>query len=137
MENRGRPFKPGNNFGRGRPRGSRNKADSAARKLLEEYKGPLMRRAIAVALQKEGPMLRMLVEQLLGPPKPAPIDVGPLRTANADDVSKASQKVVQKAARGQITLQEGHEFSTLLEHRRKAIEMQDHERRLRELESQS
>jgi hypothetical protein len=33
---RGRPFEPGNKLGRGRPKGSRNKAKSPGQDLLQE-----------------------------------------------------------------------------------------------------
>jgi hypothetical protein len=37
---RGRPFEPGNKFGRGRPKGSRNKRTAEAQALFDEYKDP-------------------------------------------------------------------------------------------------
>jgi hypothetical protein len=36
-EVRGRPFQPGNSFGRGRPAGSRNKATIALQAMLEQH----------------------------------------------------------------------------------------------------
>jgi hypothetical protein len=49
---RGLPFEPGNKFGRGRPKGSRNKSTiSAGNRLLAEHAVPLMRKNIAEGLQ--------------------------------------------------------------------------------------
>ena len=62
---RGRPFEPGNKFGRGRPRGSRNKKAIELQQLLDEYLPALMRKAIAMALQGDVSLLRMLLDRKL------------------------------------------------------------------------
>ena len=136
MATRGRPFEPGNKMGRGRPRGSRNKVSAESRQLLEEYAAPLMRQAIAQALKSGGPVLRLLITQILGPPKPSPVAIGNLRTETAADVSKASQVVLRKATKGEITPQEAQDMAALLETRRRAIETEGLEKRLQKLESQ-
>jgi len=48
---RGRPFEPGNKFGQGRPKGSKNKSTSAGRRLLEEYEIPLLQKNIAEGMK--------------------------------------------------------------------------------------
>ena len=136
MATRGRPFEPGNKFGRGRPRGSRNKISAEARQLLEEHSPSLMRKAIALALKEGGPILGLLVTRVLGPPKPNPVMIGNIRTETTADVSKALEVVLQKATKGDITTAEGQSLAALLELRRRAIETADLEQRLRKLESQ-
>jgi len=136
MATRGRPFEPGNKMGRGRPSGSCNKVSAEARQLLEEYSAPLMRQAITAALKHGGPVLRLLITQILGPPKPGPVGIGNIGTETAADISKASQAVLRKATKGEITAAEGQDLAALLEMRRRAIETEDHEKRLRKLESE-
>jgi hypothetical protein len=61
---RGRPFPPGNKLGRGRPKGSRNKAKSPAQDLLDEYTPHLMRKWIALALNGDASAMRMCVARI-------------------------------------------------------------------------
>ena len=42
---RGRPFEPGNHFGRGRPKGSRNKRSLVANELLIEHGEAIVRKS--------------------------------------------------------------------------------------------
>lgn len=135
MAIRGRPFGLGNKMGRGRPRGSRNKVSAESREILQNYSPSLMRKAVAVALKEGGPVLRLLITQILGPPKAGPVGIGKIRTETAADVSKAAQTVIQKAAKGEITASDGQDLAALLELRRRAIETEDHDKRLRELEA--
>lgn len=134
MSTRGRPFEPGNKIGRGRPRGSRNKVRAESREMLANYSAALMRKAVTVALKEGGPVLRLLVTQILGPPTANSVAIGKIRTETAADVSKASQVVIRKAAEGEITAAEAQDLAALLELRRRAIETEDHDKRLRELE---
>jgi len=46
---RGKPFPPGNAFGRGRPKGSRNKTTPAAQNLLEQHYEALMAKQLKAA----------------------------------------------------------------------------------------
>ena len=46
---RGAPFQPGNTFGRGRPKGSRNKSTQAALGLLEKHHESLMAKQLKAA----------------------------------------------------------------------------------------
>jgi len=132
---RGRPFEPGNKIGRGRPRGSKNKVRAESREMLDDYSRALLRKAVSEALKDGGPVLRQLITYVLGPPKANPVAIGKIRTETAADVSKASQVVIRKTAEGEITAAEGQDLAALLELRRRAIETEDHDKRLRELES--
>jgi hypothetical protein len=122
-------------MGRGRPRGSKNKVRTEAREILENSSRALVRRALSEALREGGPILRQLLSYVLGPPKANPITIGKIRTETAADVSKATQVVIRKATDGEITAAEGNDLAALLELRRRAIETDDHDKRLRELES--
>jgi len=77
MSKRGRPFQPGNHFGRGRPKGSRNKRSSFAKQLLDSYSQPVIQKSLAMALQGDGQLLRALLGYLLQRPKDPPCKTGP------------------------------------------------------------
>lgn len=60
---RGRPFEPGNKFGRGRPKGSPNKKKPLAQKILDENAPAIMALAINTA-REDDKMLRTLIREL-------------------------------------------------------------------------
>ena len=69
---RGRPFELGNKFGKGRPLGSHNKINDAARKLLDEHGVALIRRCIAAAHRGDMKALHILIDRLLPRKLPTP-----------------------------------------------------------------
>jgi hypothetical protein len=136
MAARGRPFEPGNKFGRGRPRGSRNKVTMVAQELINSHAGPLVRKALVMALQGDGPMLRAMLERVAPMRRGAPVNLGLLPTETIDDLSKASQKVMKKTASGSLTTTEALEVADLIEGRRKVIETHELAQKIRALELQ-
>src|ERR1017187_1927801 len=76
--NRGRPFEPGNKFGRGRPPGSRNRKAQALQKVLDEYTPALLRKSLAMALQGDVPLLKMFMDRRLPKSSGAPVRIGRL-----------------------------------------------------------
>jgi hypothetical protein len=137
MASRGRPFQTGNKLGRGRPRGSRNKATAQLQELLHEFATPMLRKAIADALKGDRPVLRLLLDRILPARREAPVTVGALPARTAAEVSKASEKLVQKVASGKLTIPEGEGFLSLLETRRRSIVTEELEKRILSLESKS
>jgi len=135
MATRGRPFEPGNKLGRGRPRGSRNKTTLVAGELLHSYALALMRKAIALALQGDIRMLCYLLERLLPALKEAPVKIGNLQIATIADLSKANETVVKKGTSGEIGLTQAQQAADLIEGRRKVLETEEIEKRLRALEA--
>jgi len=135
MATRGRPFEPGNKFGRGRPRGRRNKTALAAGELLYGYALALVRKALALALQGDIRMLCYLLDRLLPALKEAPVKVGNLRMATIADLSRASETNLKKATSGEISLTEAKQVADLIEGRRKIIETEEIEKRLRAVEA--
>ena len=80
---RGRPFQPGNSFGRGRPHGSRNSATIALQKLLDGHGEAITKKCALLALQGDPTALRLCMDRLLSPRKEQPVrfKVGPVTTA--------------------------------------------------------
>ena len=136
MALRGEPFEPGNKFGRGRPRGSRNKTTMAAQQLLFSHADAIVRTAIVMMVKDKDPaMLRAGLDRILPVRREAPVNIGPLPTATISDVSKSSEALVKKATSGKLTITEAHGIADLLEGRRKALETEDLARRIAALES--
>ena len=132
---RGRPFQPGNNYGRGRPRGSRNRVARVCQDTLDSYAENLMKKCVLQALQGNTTAMRLCMERLMPARRQRTLQfkLPPIKTIT--DVAVASESVVSGVARGQLTPAEGQSFSAMLENRRRVIEIQDEEPRVRALEN--
>src|SRR4051794_28620846 len=96
---RGRPFQPGNRFGRGRPPGSRNKAgQEAAHELLEEHAEPLVRKCLVDAFKGDKQAMRMCLDRLVPPRRERVVRMPAPRLRTAEDVAQASEKVWKRMA---------------------------------------
>ena len=142
MAVRGKPFQPGNKFGRGRPRGSRNKTAMAAQELINSHSLPVVRKALILALGDGKPtgqiaMLLALLDRIVPVRKEAPVNIGSLPTATISEVSKSSEALVKQATSGKLTITEAQGIADLLEGRRKVIETEDLALRIAALESQN
>jgi hypothetical protein len=130
---RGRPFEPGNKFGRGRPPGSRNKRTRLAGKLFEDNSATLMGMALMKA-REDPQMLKMLVSRI---PRqrdmPVKIPLPPLQTL--EDCDGASQMVIEKASAGKISWREALEMSAVIDTRCHVLESRDLQRRVTILEN--
>ena len=132
---RGRPFEPGNKFGRGRPRGSRNRRNLKALHLMEEHSESLMRKALVLALQGDISMLRMFVDRLVPRVKDLPVKVDSLPTNTISELVQAQGSVLQQVTSGRLTPSQGQQVNELLESRRRFVETAELERRVQALES--
>ena len=137
----GRPFEPGNKFGRGRPPGSRNKvanaAQEAAQAVLDSHAEPLMKKGVLLALQGN-PVLLRLYAQLLTPARRERIlkfRLPAIKTLT--HLAVASEKVVRGVTRGQLTPSEGQAFMGMLDDRRRMVESEELDSRVRALEAGS
>jgi hypothetical protein len=107
---RGRPFEPGNQLGRGRPKGSRNKRSLIAKQLLDEHSAPIMHKALVLALQGDGPLLRTLLGYIMPRPKDLPCETGPLPMATIEELSQTFNTTLKRVASGRITLSQSREI---------------------------
>jgi hypothetical protein len=62
---RGRPFQPGNQFGRGRPRGSPNKKSLLVREILLENGPEIMLKVVELAKKGDRTAMTLCVERLI------------------------------------------------------------------------
>ena len=131
---RGRPFEPGNTFGRGRPPGSKNKTTVKVQELFDSYAVPVARKVIQMAILGDTKAQKMCMDRVAPVRREETVKFGPLPTSTAAEVSKATEKVVQDVAAGKIPIAQGLAMSGLLEMRRRAVETESLDGRVRNLE---
>jgi hypothetical protein len=134
MANKGRPFETGNQSGRGRPRGSRNKRSLAALQLLDSHAKSVVGKALVEAMKGDIQMLRTLLGHVLPRRRDAPVKTGPLPVHTAEELAQSSEAVFQRVVSGQITLPEALALTDMIERRRRVMETRDLEARLRAVE---
>jgi hypothetical protein len=135
MDNpRGRPFEAGNTFGRGRPKGSRNREKSEDQRLLEEFAPHLIRKCMALAMKGDRTALRLCMDRISAPRRDALIKMNFSPIRKARDVNRAAEKVTAAIRRGELTPSEGETMMNILESRMRVIEKVDFEQRLENLE---
>ena len=114
MPARGRPFEPGNKFGRGRPRGSPNKT-TKARELLDSHAEPLVRTCVANALKGDMKAMQLCLDRAIPVRRELPVALGSLPMRTLADLNNASQKVLKKVVAGQLTPAHGQAVLDLIE----------------------
>jgi hypothetical protein len=131
----GTPFQPGNRYGKGRPAGSRNKATIALESLLDGEGEAMMRKAIELALAGNETALRLCLERLVPPRRERFVRLRlPSDVSTAKGISRTTAAVLKAVAEGEITAGEAMQLSNVLEVRRKAIETQELENRVADVE---
>lgn len=133
---RGRPFEPGNKFGRGRPKGSRNKRTLLAKEILDEVSPALVRKTVTVALQGDKGMLRTLLPYIMPRPKDLPVNIGTLKMDTIDDLIHSHDVVLKKVTSSQISSDQAKPLFDAIEARQKLIETRDLTQRISALEQQ-
>jgi hypothetical protein len=129
-------FAPGNRLG-GSRKGSRHKTTLAVEALLDGEAEGLTRKAIELALDGDGPALRLCLDRIAPPRKDAPIafSLPPIDTAEA--ALKASSALLAALAAGEVTPYEAGQVMNLLASHRQLIETSDLEARVTKLENRS
>jgi hypothetical protein len=126
-------FAAGNRQGRGRVRGSANRAP-AVRHYLDEHGGALVEKAVAVALAGSETLLKAFLDRLLPSPRgrlislPVPLPSSPEETFDI---------VLEAVARSEITPDEGQALASLLTARQAAVAVPDILKRIAALEALS
>jgi len=133
---RGRPFQPGNRFGRGRPKGSPNKKTLLAQQLFEDHSPAIMARALNSSME-DPQMLRMLARYVVPKRRDTTVNIGSLPMDTFDDLNRASAAILKKAASGKVGLEGARGLSEMIEKRRQVLESQNLDKRVRALESMS
>jgi hypothetical protein len=133
---RGKPFEPGNSFGRGRPTGSRNKSTAAALALLGEHAEALMKKCIAEALKGNMVAMRLCIERILPAVQEGAIKfkVGP--TSTCAEVGQMQDSILEEVGKGRIVPHQGAIVVSILDGKRLVLESTGLEERLRAVESE-
>ena len=118
----------------GRPKGARNRATQAVEALLDGEAEALTRKVIEMALNGDGPAMRLCLDRLCPPRKDKTITFTLPEIETAADLTKATKALLQGVADGEITPSEAAELSKLVDAHTKAIEAVDLATRLSALE---
>lgn len=109
----------------GKAKGARNRTTLAVEALLDGEAEALTRRAIEMALDGDGPAMRLCLDRICPPRKDRTITFTlPEITAPAD-LTKATAALLKGVAEGEITPGEAAELSRLVDVHLKAIAVAD------------
>jgi hypothetical protein len=122
---RGRPFQAENSFGRGRPRGSRNKASQSAQTVIESQAVALAEKAVLKALAGKGDsgLLKTLLSLLTH--KQSPAKLGPLPGRTPEDLDQTTQRLMDLTSEGRLSPTDAIKMLRLIEARRRVIETRE------------
>ena len=134
---RGRPFEPGNKFGRGRPTGSRNKSTVALQSMMEQHGEAIVKKTVLMAIQGDKMAIRLCLERLLPARRNSPIRFKLPPINSAAGVTRALSRVVQGVADGKLSAAEGETLTAILERLQRNIQTLDLEKRVGALERQN
>jgi hypothetical protein len=134
---RGRPFEPGNKFGRGRPTGSRNKSTMALQTMMEQHGEAIVKKTVLMAIQGDKMAIRLCLERLLPARRNSTIRFKLPPINSATDVARSLSKVVQAVATGKLAPAEGELLTAILERLQRNIQTLDLEKRVGALERQN
>lgn len=130
---RGRPFQPGNKFGRGRPKGSRNKK-SIAQNMLDQNAPLLIRKVMTEAMKGNASAMRLWMERI-SPRKGddrVRLNLPSIRTMR--EIDDAAEEITKAIRQGKLTVLDADRLMSLLESRSRVIERTQFDARIEALE---
>jgi hypothetical protein len=131
-------FEPGRSGNpAGRPRGSRNRSTLALEAIFEGEAEALSRRAIAMALDGDGPAMKLCLDRLLSPRRDRSITFDLPAINSAADLPKATEAMLRAVASGEITPSEAADIGKAVSAHIEAITAADLSARLARLEDPS
>jgi hypothetical protein len=126
MPGDGRPFEAGQSGNpAGRPKGSRNRTTQAVEAILDGEAETLTRKAIEMALDGDGPAMRLCLDRLCPPRKDRAVTFDLPRIETTADLTRATQALLQGVADGEITPAEASEMSKLITAHIEAVKVVD------------
>jgi hypothetical protein len=120
----------------GRPEGARHKSTLAIEALLEGEAEAIGRKCIELAKEGDAVALRLAMERIAPVRRGRPVKFDMPPVASAADVVTAIGSVLHAVSTGELTPEEAATLASVLEAKRRAIEIVEIERRLGELEGQ-
>ncbi|TXN76078.1 hypothetical protein FV228_01570 [Methylobacterium sp. WL18] len=138
MPGDGKPFVEGQSGNpAGRPRGSRNRSTLALEAIFEGEAEALSRRAIEMALDGDGPAMKLCLDRLLSPRRDRSITFDLPVIETAADLPRATAALLQAVSSGEITPSEAADVGKAVSAHIEAITAADLHHRLAALEGQS
>ena len=125
-------FQAGNS---GKPRGARHKVTLAIEALLEGQHEALTRKAIDLALEGDGPALRLCLDRLAPAKRDSPVSMSLPPVKTAEDAVAASAAILEAVAAGEVTPDEAGRVMALLTAHKSIVEAGDLEGRIAALEN--
>ena len=119
----------------GRPRGARNKTTVALEELLAGEGEALTRRVINMALDGDPIALRLAFERVMPLRRGRPVRFDMPEMKSASDVVSGLSSILRSVSAGDLTPEEASTIATILETKRRALELVDLETRLAAVES--
>ncbi len=131
-------FEPGRSGNpAGRPRGSRNRSTLALEQIFEGEAEALSRKAIEMALDGDGPAMKLCLDRLLSPRRDRSITFDLPAINSAADLPKATEAMLRAVASGEITPSEAADIGKAVSAHIEAITAADLSARLTRLEDPS
>lgn len=119
-------FQPGNNFGKGRHEGSRNKQQIALQQIGLDRAESLLQAHIKSAEEGNDSAREFLIGMFIPRCKPGRFVEFEIQEINTiDDILPAQKSIMNHVATGKLTLDEGDKLFEFIEHHRKTIEVTD------------
>ncbi|MFK5595946.1 DUF5681 domain-containing protein [Methylobacterium sp. HMF5984] len=135
MRGNGKPFEQGQSGNpAGRPKGARHRTTLAMEALLEGEAEALTRRAIELALDGDGPALRLCMDRLAPVRKDRHVIFDLPAIDTTADLPKATHALLQAIAAGELTPSEAADIGKAVDAHVRAIEVTDLHQRLARLE---
>jgi hypothetical protein len=125
-------FKPGNP---GRPKGTRNKRSVLVEVLMTEDAEAITKSVIAAAKGGDMAAARLILERIAPTRKGRPVEFQAPTNLDAHGLAEAFGSLLQETASGSITPEEALAVANVLEMRRRALELEATEIRLKSLEA--
>lgn len=133
---RGRPFEPGQSGNpAGKPKGARHATTRLVESLLDGEAEEITRKAIELAKNGDGPVLRLVLERLAPARRDAPISIELPPIETVAEAKAASAAVLTAVASGEISPGEGQSVMALLVSHKMIVEATDFEARIAALEA--
>ena len=121
----------------GKPPGTRNRATMMVLALMEEGAEEVAGAIVNAAKAGDLGAAKLVLERLAPPVRERAIALDLPDTATLAGVNEAQRAIVRAVGEGELLPGEGNALASILEARRRAIETEDLERRIRELEARS
>jgi len=118
----------------GRPKGSRNRSTLALEAIFEGRAEAWSRRATEMALEGDGPVMKLCLDRLLSPRRDRSITFDLPTIETPDDLPKATAALLRAVSSGEITPSEAADIGKAVSAHIDAITAADLSRRLAEIE---